>query len=75
MNLRDALINQSPSLALQRAAADEIARQDAQLEAWAALYAATLRRPSTLLLLLTHEEQAREDRYQAALAKVQQLCL
>ena len=28
MKLREALINQSPSLALQRAAADEIARQD-----------------------------------------------
>jgi hypothetical protein len=29
MKLREALILQSPSLALQRAAADEIARQDA----------------------------------------------
>jgi len=33
MNLRAALITQSPSLALQRAAADEIARLDAQLAA------------------------------------------
>ena len=31
MNLRQALIEQSPSLALQRAAADEIARLDAQV--------------------------------------------
>lgn len=31
MNLRDALIQQAPSLALQRAAAAEIARQDDQL--------------------------------------------
>jgi len=31
MNLRAALITQSPSLALQRSAADEIARLDAQL--------------------------------------------
>ena len=75
MNLRDALINQSPSLALQRAAADEIARQDAQLAAWSALYAATLCRPSTQLLLLTPEEQVLEKEYQAAKAKVQQLCL
>ncbi len=29
MKLREALIAQSPSLALQRAAADEVARQDA----------------------------------------------
>ncbi len=38
MKLREALILQSPSLALQRAAADEIARQDAfirELEAQA----------------------------------------
>ena len=40
MNLRDALINQSPSLALQRAAADEIARQDAMLAAWTEFYTA-----------------------------------
>lgn len=32
MNIRDALINQSPSLALQRAAADEIARLDAEVK-------------------------------------------
>ena len=32
MNLRQALIEQSPSLALQRAAADEIARLDAVLK-------------------------------------------
>ena len=31
MNLRDALVQQSPSLALQRAAADEIASLDARL--------------------------------------------
>ncbi len=31
MKLRDALISQAPSLALQRAAADEIARLDARL--------------------------------------------
>ena len=31
MNLRQALIEQSPSLALQRAAADEIARLDSML--------------------------------------------
>jgi hypothetical protein len=31
MNLREALIQQAPSLALQRAAADEIARLDAQV--------------------------------------------
>jgi hypothetical protein len=31
MNLRDALIQQSPSLALQRAAADEIAKLDARI--------------------------------------------
>lgn len=31
MNIRDALIQQSPSLALQRAAADEIAKRDALL--------------------------------------------
>lgn len=33
MNLRDALTQQAPSLALQRAAADEIARLDALLAA------------------------------------------
>jgi hypothetical protein len=33
MNLRTAIITQSPSLALQRSAADEIARLDAQLAA------------------------------------------
>ena len=33
MNLRDALIHQAPSLALQRAAAAEIARLDAALAA------------------------------------------
>lgn len=32
MKLREALIQQAPSLALQRAAADEIARLDAALE-------------------------------------------
>lgn len=32
MQLREALIQQSPSLALQRAAADEIARLDAEVE-------------------------------------------
>jgi hypothetical protein len=32
MKLREALILQSPSLALQRAAADEIARQDVLIE-------------------------------------------
>ena len=31
MQLREALINQNPSLALQRAAADEIARLDAEV--------------------------------------------
>lgn len=31
MNLRDALISQAPSLALQRAAQGEIARQDAEI--------------------------------------------
>ena len=31
MKLREALVNQAPSLALQRAAADEIARLDAQV--------------------------------------------
>lgn len=31
MNLREALIQQSPSLALQRAASDEIARLDAEV--------------------------------------------
>lgn len=31
MNIRDALINQSPSLALQRAAADEIASLDSEV--------------------------------------------
>lgn len=31
MKLREALIQQAPSLALQRAAADELARLDAQL--------------------------------------------
>lgn len=31
MNIRDALIHQSPSLALQRAAADEIAALDSDL--------------------------------------------
>lgn len=32
MKLREALIQQAPSLALQRAAADEIAKQDALIE-------------------------------------------
>jgi DNA-binding FadR family transcriptional regulator len=32
MKLREALIQQAPSLALQRAAADEIARMDALIE-------------------------------------------
>jgi hypothetical protein len=31
MNLREALIQQAPSLALQRAAADEIAKLDAEV--------------------------------------------
>lgn len=31
MNIRDALIQQGPSLALQRAAADEIAKLDADI--------------------------------------------
>lgn len=34
MNLREALIAQAPSLALQRAAADEIARLDRKLQQW-----------------------------------------
>lgn len=33
MNIREALMQQSPSLALQRAAADEIARLDAAVKA------------------------------------------
>jgi hypothetical protein len=33
MKLREALIQQAPSLALQRAASDEIARMDALLDA------------------------------------------
>lgn len=32
MNIREALIQQSPSLALQRAAADEIAKLDRQVQ-------------------------------------------
>lgn len=42
MNIREALQRQSPSLELQRAAADEIARLDAQIAKWqkAALAAA-----------------------------------
>lgn len=82
MNLRDALINQSPSLALLRAAANEIARQDAQLAAWRARHCATE-------ALNAHEEtadlfdplgwQAKREALQAECertwAKVQQLCL
>lgn len=40
MNLRDALIDQHPSLALQRAAQAEIARLDLALLAWQTHYAA-----------------------------------
>lgn len=48
MNIRDALIQQSPSLALQRAAADEIARLDAQLKEL---------KESTMKLKLTYPPQ------------------
>lgn len=34
MNIREALITQAPSLTLQRAAADEIARLDAKIETY-----------------------------------------
>lgn len=40
MNLREALIEQHPSLALQRAAQAEIARLDLALRAWRTHYAA-----------------------------------
>ncbi len=49
MNLREALIQQAPSLALQRAAADEIARLDALLRPRPI---ATAPRDGTFILLI-----------------------